>query len=337
MILTPREINVFAKKVLLRMDLDVETDYTRIERARETFNYLISNKAKVIIIGHKGRPGGKFVQELSLRPFTKIISEFIGLPVSFSNQILGERVILSISESEAGSVLLLENLRFDPREEKNDENFAKELASLAEVYINEAFAVSHRNHASIVGVPRFLPHAGGFRFVSEVFCLSKILSKPERPLIFIISGIKEDKIELIKKLLPLADKILVGGKLPEYLENPKSKIQNSKLVIARLNSDKKDITADSIEKFKQEIAKAKTIVLAGVVGRYEEEKYIQGTKLVFQAVATSHSYKIAGGGDTEAALTKFGLEDKFDWISVGGGAMLEFLVEKTLPGIKALE
>jgi phosphoglycerate kinase len=314
------EEKVKGKSVLLRLDLDVGIDTSRIESAKETLNFLVENSAKTIIIGHKGRPEGTRVESLSLRGLIPVLSNLIGQEVIFEGK---------------GNIVLKENLRFDPGEETNDENFAKKLASLADVYVNEAFAVSHRAHASIVGVPKYLPHAAGFRFIEEVANLSKVIESSKRPVIVLISGIKEDKVEMAKELAEKVDKVLVGGKLPKYFGdvNPNPK----KIIIGDLTLDGADITLDSAQRFKAEIAKAGTIVLAGVLGKYEEEDCRQGTKEVFRAVSQAGAYKVAGGGDTEAALTMLDLTKKFDWISVGGGAMLEFLASGTLPGIKALK
>ena len=310
---------VKGKSVILRLDLDVGADTSRIESAKETINFLAENSAKTIIIGHKGRPDGTEDERLSLKTLSSVISDLIGKEVVFEKE---------------GQIVLKENLRFDPGEEANDGDFAKKLANLADIYVNEAFAVSHRPHASIVGLPRFLPHAAGFRFVKEVENLSKIIENPKRPLVVLISGVKEDKVEMAKELTKIADKVLVGGKLPKYFGdfNPHSE----KLMLADLTFDGFDIALNSAGRFKVEIAKAQTIVLAGVLGKYEEEGYRQGTQEVFKAVAESSAFKVAGGGETEAALTLLGLTKKFDWISVGGGAMLEFLSKGTLPGIEAL-
>ncbi|MFZ5933207.1 MAG: phosphoglycerate kinase [Patescibacteria group bacterium] len=314
--LSPQD--VAAKKVLLRLDLDVSADISRVENAKETLEFLVENSAQTIIIGHKGRPnGGK--DGLTLKDLTPVLSDLIGKKVVFQQE---------------GQVVLKENLRFDPGEEANNEDFAKKLASLADVYVNEAFAASHRSHASIVGVPKFLPHFAGFRFLAEVANLSRVRENPKRPLVVLISGIKEDKVEMARELTKIVDKVLVGGKLPSYFGegNPNPE----KILIADLTFDGFDISLNSITRFKQEIAKAGTLVLAGVLGKYEEEGHRLGTKEIFQAVSATSAFKVAGGGDTEAALTIFGLTSKFDWISVGGGAMLEFLLKGTLPGINAL-
>ena len=234
-----------------------------------------------------------------------------------------------------------ENLRFDKREMEDDGSFAKELASLGDVYVNASFAESHRNAASIVGIPKLLPHAAGSRFEKEIENLSKVFDSPNRPVLFIVGGSKKDKLDYIKNLEPLLDKILVGGRLPEYygdraLESVRNRKEGDKLVIANLIQDKEDITLNSIEVFEEEIKKAKTIILAGPMGRYEEEGHGQGTERIFKAVSSSSAFKIVGGGDSLLILSIYNLEDKFDWVSVGGGAMLEFLTKKTLPGIEAL-
>lgn len=328
------DFDVSGKKLLLRLDLDVGNDYTRVEDASETLKFLVEKRAKTIIIGHKGRPEGKIVGELSLAPLAKVVGKVVGKEVNFIYDIVGVEAQSQVGKLGDGEVMMLENLRFDSREEANDEDFAKSLASLGEFYVNEAFADSHREHASIVGVPKFLPHAAGFRFIKEVENLSRVIENPKSPVLVVISGVKEDKVEMAKELSEIVDTVLVGGKLPVYFgdTNPNPE----KMVIAKLIADGKDVTLNTITKFKKEIEGAGTIVLAGVLGVYEDEGHRQGTKEVFEAIAASSAFKIAGGGDTEAAITMFNLEDKFDWISVGGGAMLEFLAKGTLPGIKAL-
>lgn len=317
-------LDVSGKKVLLRLDLDTEYDPNdlRIKSSEETLDYLKEKGAQIIILAHKGRPSheasdGKpsFDEKLSLLPFQPIFDKW-GAEVK-------------------------ENLRFEKGEEGNDLDFAKKLASMGDVYINEAFASSHREHASIVGLPKLLSSAVGFRFQKEVENLSKVFENPKRPLLFVIGGSKKDKPDYIKNLENISDKILVGGRLPEYygdlaLESVRNTSEQDKLIIANLVQDKEDITLNSIEVFEKEIAKAKTIVLAGPMGRYEEEGHRQGTERIFKAVASSDAFKIVGGGDSLLILPIFSLEDKFDWISVGGGAMLEFLSKKTLPGIEAL-
>jgi phosphoglycerate kinase len=311
------DLNVSGKRVLLRLDLDTDPNLNdlRIKSAEETLNYLKDNGAQIIILAHRGRPNGKIDESLSLRPFQPIFDKW------------GAKVE--------------ENLRFDPGEESNDSEFAKKLASQGDVFVNEAFASSHREHASIVGLPKLLPHAAGFRFQKEIDNLSKVFESPKRPLVFLISGLKEDKLQYVKTFESIADKILVGGRLPDYMGDEKLvsvrvRGEKEKIIVGNLIMDKEDITLNTIDIFGKEISKAGTIVVSGPLGKYEDPGHSQGTQKVFKAVTDSGAFKIAGGGDTEQAISTFGLSDKFDWISVGGGAMLEFLSKHTLPGIEAL-
>ncbi len=334
------DLDTAGKKILVRLDLDLpDGDDSRLEASKETLDYLVKNKARIIIIAHKGQPEGKVDGNLSLVSMVPKIEKLIGAKVKFVYDTTGHEAKIESENLQEGEILLLENLRFDAREEENDEAFAKSLASLAEVYVNESFATSHRNHASIIGISKLLPRAAGFRFIKEVENISKVFEEPKKPVLVLISGIKKDKVEMAKKLSTIYDKVLVGGRLPEFFGDAgleSVRLQKGRLIIGNLNMDKEDITLHTIDKFKKEINKAGIIVLAGVLGKYEDAGHIQGTKETFEAVANSPAYKIAGGGDTEAALTTLNLKEKFDWVSVGGGAMLEFLVQKTLPGLQAL-
>lgn len=305
------DYDVKNKKVIVRADLDLDpSDITnlRLTSLTPTLDYLKSKNAEITIISHRGRPEGKIVEDLSLKPFEPYFQKW--------------------------DAKVLENLRFNMGEESNSEEFARELAKDQDFFVNESFATSHREHASIVGLPKILPHAAGLRFSKEVENLSRVLESPTKPSIAIISGVKEDKIAMILGIKEKVDEVLVGGKLPDYLGED---YKDSKVLVARLNPDKEDITIHSIELFEKEISKAGTIVLAGVPGKYEDEGNRLGTKRIFEAVANSHAFKIVGGGDSLVVLEIFNLGDKFNWISVGGGAMLEFLVYGTLPGIKALQ
>jgi 3-phosphoglycerate kinase len=324
------------KKVIVRGDLDVNPDDTHTDRRltvlAPTLQYLIDKKAKVILIGHRGRPEGKVDESLSLKPVSTKLSELLGKEIVFLKD------LNDVSDAE---IVCLENLRFDPGEEANDSEFAKKLASLGDLYVNEAFSVSHRQHASIVGIPKLLPHAMGLNLESELENLDKLKNNPKRPLIVLISGVKKDKVAMIEKLKPLADKILVGGRLPDYMGDNTISVrmipETEKVVVGNLVMDKEDITIHTIERFKDEIKKAGSIVLAGVLGKYEDEGHRQGTKEIFEAVAATPAFKVVGGGDSLTAVEMFGLTDKFDWVSVGGGAMLEYLVADSLPGTEALK
>lgn len=328
---------VLGKRVIVRADVDLgdeirEGDEVKLKTIVPTLEFLIQKDCKIIIIGHRGRPDGVKVDRLSLKPVSEMLARLLNKNVNFVDEVIGEKASSEVGKINPSEIIMLENTRFDPREETNDDGFARALASLGEVYVNEAFSASHREHASVVGIPKLLPHAAGLRFVEEVEHLSRVTDNPERPLVFLISGVKKDKLEMIEEVKKLADKVLVAGRLPDFMEN----YRDEKVVVAQLNPDKEDITIRTIERFSDEIEKAATIVLAGVIGKYEDEGHRQGTKEIFETVANSQAYKVAGGGDTEQAIGMFGLENKFDWISVGGGASLEFLAKGTLPGIEAL-
>ena len=330
-----KDLNVFGKTVLLRADLDSDfsDDNLRMKILFQTLEYLLERKAKIVIIGHKGRPEGKEIKDLSLKPLTERLSDVLRKEVSFISYCGLEEFAAKDFYEIKTEILLVENLRFWKEEEENDAMFAQALVKSADIFINEAFAVSHREHASICGVAKLLPHAAGLRFTEEVNNILKALDNPARPVLFLISGVKKDKLKFVDRFEKVADKVLIGGRLPEYLSGA---VAEKKLVVAKLNDDKGDITPDSVERFETEIKNARTIVLSGPVGKFEEEKNALGTKRVFFAVAKSKAFKISGGGDTQKAISLFGLDDEFDWISVGGGAMLEFLGKGTLPGIQVL-
>ena len=332
-----------SKKVLLRADLDVSlekssSDILRLESLIPTLNFLSERNCKTIIIGHMGRPEGKNEKD-SLRNICLELSKILGKEIKFIPEIISDSVKSEINYLKEGEFLMLDNLRFDKREEENEQDFAKSLSEYGEVFVNEAFATSHRSHASIVGIPKFIKGFLGLRFEKEVENLSRVLDNPERPVVAVISGVKEDKVEYANALVNIVDKVLAGGRLPEYLKNERSVRDfkdTDKLIIANLIYDKEDITLHSVERFKEEIKKAKTIVLAGVLGKYEDEGHRQATKEIFEEVANSGAFKIVGGGDSLVAIGMFNLTNKFNWVSVGGGAMLDYLVKGSLPGIDAL-
>lgn len=346
-----KDFQLTKKAVLLRTDCDVPlirregekargqeivvADSTRIENSLSTIRYLLSQKAKIIIISHLGRPEGKIVKELSLKPVAEKLSSLLKKEVNLSAEVLGKKTEQAIKELKFGETLLLENLRFDSREEKNDKGFAQRLASLAGFYINDAFAVSHREHASVVGIPHFLPSAFGFDFLKEIEVLSQVRENPKKPVVVILGGIKESKLEAAKKMIGWVDYILVGGKLVLY--PGVSQLVDHERISGHLKRDGEDITIESVKEFEKIITKAGTVIWSGPMGAYEKEEHSQGTRKIAEAVVKSGAYTVVGGGDTEAALTKFGLVDKIDYISSGGGAMLAFLAEGTLPGIEAIK
>lgn len=326
-------------------------DDTRLKASLPTIKYLLQEGAKVIVVGHLGRPGGVYKKELSLEP----VAEWM------AREVRSEKLEVR-SESLGGfdgwrlgeNLVLLENLRFYEGEEKNDEEFSRKLASLADIYVNEAFAMCHRNHASVVGITKFIPSYAGFHLTQEVEVLNHVLKNPDRPMVVVIGGVKiETKLPLVCRMREIADYVLVGGLIAQ--ENPICSVkQNStreaKVVIADSNKDKSDITEESILKFKEIIKKAKTIVWNGPLGKIDEVRSEKlevrgeksersserGTREVAEAIASSSAYKIAGGGDTTEYLKREGLTDKFDFVSTGGGAMLSFLSGENLPGLEPL-
>ena len=311
---------VIGKKVFVRGDIDVPLeqgvikDDTRLVDIWPTLEFLLSKNALVTLAGHIGRPGGKVVPELSTRP-----------------------VIDWVRARGGEKVKVLENLRFDPREEANDGGFAKELAGLADIYVNEAFAVAEREHASLVGVPRYLPHFAGFRLVKEMETLGGLLDHPSLPMVVIIGGAKlETKMPLIAKMANLAEAVVVGGKLLSEIKVGSPIMGMEKVKNLRLTPDGKDVTLDSVDRMATLISSAGTIVWNGPLGMIEDYVYQVGTRRIAELIAVSKAYKVVGGGDTVGFLKKLSLVDRFDFVSTGGGSMLKFLAGEKLPGVEAL-
>jgi len=347
-------LDISGKKGLVRVDLDIAfegkngTSFDpvsdlRLKVIKPTVDFLFGRGASALfLIGHQGRPEGRKIAELSLKFLLSPLAKILEREVEFIEDFEASNISAWTAESLERKVFLFENLRFQKGEEANEPAFSQSLACLADFYVNEAFASSHRSHASIVGLPSLLPHAAGLRFREEVEKLSRVFIKPLRPVVFIVGGAKADKKEYVRSLEEVADKVLVGGRLPEFfgdqaLESVRIVNKEGKIVLANLIQDKEDITLNSMTRFEEEIKKAGMIVLAGPMGKYEDEGHRQGTERIFRAVAENQAFKIAGGGDTLKVIQVLELENKFNWISVGGGAMLEFLAKKTLPGIEALK
>lgn len=306
-------------------------DGTRIEESVKTIELLFEKGAeKIIIASHLGRPGGRVWEELSLEPVAHYLRKRLDIKQKIQSFRFGSFLGYELNRR----IVVLENLRYWPEEEGNDNGFAKALAGLADVYVNDAFAGSHRKHASIVGVPRYLPAAFGLDMIEEVETLRRVREQPRRPVVLLLGGAKKSKMESAKRLITWVDWVLVGGKLieedglPELLDHPK--------IEGNLLKSGQDITIETAEKFAGIIAQAGTVVWAGPMGNFYEEDAQAGTRIVGEAVAKSSAFSVVGGGDTEAALTRFGLVDKIDYISSGGGAMLEFLAEGSLPGIEVI-
>lgn len=425
-LLTPKAIA--NKKVIVRVDYNVPLkevkgtltvrDDKRIKNSLKTLHFLLENKAKIILISHLGRPKSKADKQFSLAPVAKHLQTELKLPVSFVDDCVGGKVKQAVKKLAAGQILLLENLRFYPEEKKNDKRFAKKLADLADVYVNEAFSNSHRAHASMVGIPHYLPKFAGFSLRDEVENLGLLIVEPQRPFVIVVGGAKiADKVEAVKNLSNLADIVLVGGGVANnflkadgievhksYLQDVSSdldkenvnyvefadKLMNenrterilkdgyiplpkilypSDVIAAKpavmKSKDPKvppvektelidlykgykdtpddkdlmylDIGPKTIRLYQEILLQACTIFWNGPMGVFEKSAFGRGTLEIARAIAKSGATTVLGGGDTIAAIKKFDLEDRYDYVSAAGGASLDFLAGKKLPGLEALE
>ena len=388
---TVKDIDVKGKRVLLRCDFNVPqdedgniTDNRRIVAALDTIKYLIDNDAKIILCSHLGRPKGEFKKQFSLSPVAKELEKLLGKEVKLSEDVVGECSKKLVQDMKDGDIVLLENVRFEKGEEKNDPEFAKQLASLADIYVNDAFGTTHRAHASTAGVAKFLPAVAGFLVEKEINFMSNALKNPERPFIAILGGAKvSDKIGVIDALLEKVDTLIIGGgmaytffkaqgynignsmceadKLDLAIKlMEKAKEKNVKLLLPvdtvigkefKRDTESKvvksteipndwegfDIGPKSIELFGEEIKKAKTVIWNGPVGLFEFDKFAVGTNSIAKILSEVDATTIIGGGDSAAAIEKAGLTDKMSHVSTGGGASLQLLEGKELPGIECLE
>ncbi len=338
-----QETDVAGKIVLLRADLDVPiengdiVDDSRLNAWFPTLEYLVRQGAQVVVAGHLGRPEGED-KRYSLAP----VALWIAKKINSHAEVVDLEGFKAWKLAQ--NVFVLENLRFFKEEEENDAEFSKKLASLAQIFVNDAFASSHRKHASVVGVTEYLPSFAGLRLEKEIDELAKVLTSPVRPLTIIIGGAKiETKLPLVEKMHHFADLVLVGGELVENTKvlakvaHEKIQGQKSELLIGSLTADQKDLTTESVNEFVEAATKSGTIVWNGPMGLVEEEKSAEGTRILAEGIAKLSAYKIVGGGDTVAFLQKQNLLSLFDFVSIGGGAMLEFLSGEELPGIKVLQ
>jgi len=388
---TVRDLDVAGKKVLVRVDFNVPlndkgeiTDDTRITASLPTIQYLLEQKAAVILMAHLGRPKGQVKPELSLAPVAKHLGKLLGKKILFAPDCVGEAAQAAASKLKPGHILLLENLRFHKEEEKNDMEFAEKLASLADLYVNDGFGVSHRAHASVEGVTHFLPAAAGFLLEKEIQYVGQAVTNPLHPFVAIIGGAKvSDKIGVISNLLDKVDTLLIGGGMANTFlaaqgyKMGKSLVEEDKLNLAKelLAKAKKnkvnmllptdlvmaaafapdaehvtekvknlnqaymalDIGAETSKAYAEALADAKMIVWNGPMGVFEMDAFCKGTEAVAKAVAKSRATSIVGGGDSVAAIEKLGLAKRITHISTGGGASLEYLEGKVLPGVAALD
>ncbi len=388
---TIEDINVKDKKVFVRCDFNVPldekqniTDDTRIVKALPTIKYLIENEAKVILASHLGRPKGERKEEFSLKPVAKRLSELLGFDVKMADDVIGDSVNTLANSLQNGDVMLLENVRFYKEETENDSKFAKNLADLAEIYVNDAFGTAHRAHASTEGIAHYLPAVCGYLIQNEIEKIDGVISNPQRPFTAIIGGKKvSSKIAVLINLLDKVDNLIIGGGMAftffkslgyeigdsiceedkldvakEILDKAKEKNVNLLLPIDNVvasefdenaasrvvDSDKipsdmmgMDIGPKTVEKFNDVIKNSKTVIWNGPMGVFEMPTFAKGTNAVATALADSDATSIIGGGDSVAAVVGMGLADKMTHVSTGGGASLELMEGKELPGIAALQ
>ena len=389
---TVRDIDVAGKKCLVRCDFNVPmkdgkiTDDFRIVSALPTIQYLIENKACVILMSHMGKPKGEPKPELSLRPVAERLTELLGQEVKFSScpTVVCDHIRETAAALQPGEVMLLENTRYRKEETKSEEPFTGELASLGELFVNDAFGTAHRDHSSTAGIARYLPTVSGFLIEKEVKFLGEAVESPERPFVAIMGGAKVgDKIPVIENLMKKVDTIIIGGGMTYTFYKAQGyeigtsildedSIELSKELLAKaeqagvkimlpvdavvtddfeannviktvaateIPADMMgmDIGPKTIELYQAAIAEAKTVVWNGPMGVFENPKFETGTKAIAQALADSDAVTVIGGGDSAAAVEQFGLKDKMTHVSTGGGASMEFLEGKVLPGIACIE
>lgn len=388
---TVKDIDLKGKKVFVRCDFNVPmdenqniTDNTRIKAALPTIKYLLEQNCKIILASHLGRPKGEVKPEFSLKPVAKELSKLLGKEVIMANDVIGEDAMTKAANLKEGEIMLLENVRFHREETDNDPEFAKKLASMAEIFVNDAFGTAHRAHASTTGIADYIPGVAGFLIEKELKFLGNAINNPERPFVAILGGAKvSDKIGVIDSLLDKVDTLMIGGGMAytffkaqgynvgnslcevektdlalEAMEKAKSKGVKLLLPIdTKIGKEFKpdtesktvawteipdewegfDIGEKTIEMFKNELQSAKTVIWNGPLGLFEFDQFAIGTNEIAKTLAELDATTIIGGGDSAAAVTKAGLADKMTHISTGGGASLEFLEGKNLPGIECLQ
>ena len=388
---TVKDIDLKGKKVFVRCDFNVPmdenqniTDNTRIVAALPTIKYLLEQNCKIILASHLGRPKGEVKPEFSLKPVAKELSKLLGKEVIMANDVIGDDATNKAENLKEGEILLLENVRFHKEETDNDPEFAKKLASMAEIFVNDAFGTAHRAHASTTGIADYIPGVAGFLIEKELKFLGNAINNPERPFVAILGGAKvSDKIGVIDSLLDKVDTLMIGGGMAYTFfkaqgynvgnslcevektdlaleEMEKAKAKGVKLLLpidTKIGKEFKpdtesktvawteipdewegfDIGEKTIEMFKKELQNAKTVIWNGPLGLFEFDQFAIGTNEIAKTLADLDATTIRGGGDSAAAVTKAGLADKMTHISTGGGASLEFLEGKKLPGIECLQ
>ncbi len=383
------DVDIENKRVLLRCDFNVPldekgniTDNTRIVKALDTINYIISRNAKLVIMSHLGRPKGEYDEKYSLKPVKEELERLLNHEVILAKDVIGEDAKIKVNNMKFGDIVLLENVRFEKGEKENSDEMSKELSNFGEIYVNDAFGTAHRAHSSTAGITKYLPAYAGFLMKEEIEYLKTVINDPERPFLAILGGAKvSDKLAVIYSLLDKVDEILIGGGMvftlfkamgynigkslveEDRIEDAKNIIKkaeekNIKLVLPvdvvvtdsiesntykTVNIDQipddlmgVDIGEKTIENMGKEISKAMTIIWNGPLGVFEYVNFAKGTKKIAEKIADTDCVSIVGGGDSAAAVKQLGLEKEFSHISTGGGATLELLEGKKLPGVESL-
>ncbi|HEX9015322.1 MAG TPA: phosphoglycerate kinase [Chloroflexota bacterium] len=388
---TIRDVDVAGKTVIVRVDFNVPqdkegnvTDTTRIQAALPTIRYLLDRNAAVILMSHLGRPDGKVVEKLKMAPVARELERLVGRPVKVAPDCVGPEVERMARDLKPGEILMLENLRFHPEEEANDAGFAKQLASLADLYVNDAFGTAHRAHASTAGIAAYLPAVAGFLMEKELSALGGILENPKRPLAAVIGGAKvSTKIKVLDSLLAKSDTLIIGGGMANTflkakgIDVGKSLLEEDKLEVARdlmkkaeqrgvtlglpvdavvaerFDADEPskvvdvesvppgwvimDIGPRTIAAFGEMLRPARTIFWNGPMGVFERPKFAEGTRAIAEILANSGAVTVVGGGESVAAVEQMGYADRMTHVSTGGGASLELIEGRTLPGVAALK
>ena len=340
-----RDMDVAGKKVLFRVDFNVELDEKRdvrekykVESAKYTLEYLLSQGAKVALLTHLGRPEGKPNPAFSVRDIADDVERILARKACFVDDCVGEKVENALHDLASDEVVLLENVRFYPGDETNDPEFSKFLAAPFDLFVNGAFSVCHRDQASVTSVTRFLPSSAGLHLLDEVKHLTDARERPIRPAVAIIGGAKiETKLPIIRMFEEKYDRVLVAGKVACEAEDEKIAFSDRVLLPEDYASNRQDIGRKTLLRFREEILKAKTIVWNGPLGKFENPEYAAGTNMVLESIIESGAFSIVGGGETIIALEEAGVFQKISFVSTGGGAMLEFLSGEPLPGLLALE
>jgi phosphoglycerate kinase len=348
---TIKDFNLINKRILVRCDFNVPLDEKgeilddfRIKQTLPTIQYLIDQNSRIILMSHLGEPDGKIVTELKLDKVAERLAECLNLPIGKEDECIGAEVEGQSNNLKPGKILLLENLRFHKEETElvgdvSDLDFAKKLSYLGDIYVNDAFGVCHRNNASVVGVPNFLPHCAGLLLETEVTSLDKIVKYPEKPLIAIVGGKKvETKAKFINNISKFADYVLVSGLIAKEIAEKSIKFDHpEKIIVPVGNLDAPDIDDESIKIFEEKISEAATIVWNGPFGKFEDKQCIKGTLAIANAIIKSKAFSVVGGGETVEFLNKQGIIDEFSHVSTGGGAMLSYLAGEKMPGLDAIE